>query len=96
MKEIKRDKYLQELIDKKETSSIKVITGIRRCGKSFLLDPIFKNYLIESGVPKSHIIKIELDSIENKHLLDSLTFYSFMILTIPLFKSTPTISPLLK
>ncbi len=79
MKEIKRDKYLQELIDKKETSSIKVITGIRRCGKSFLLDPIFKNYLIESGVPKSHIIKIELDSIENKHLLDSLTLYNYVM-----------------
>ncbi len=79
MKEIKRDKYLQELIDKKETSSIKVITGIRRCGKSFLLDPIFKNYLIESGVPKSHIIKIELDSIENKLLLDSLTLYNYVM-----------------
>ncbi len=45
MKEIKRDLYLNCLIDRKENEMIKIITGIRRCGKSYLLDPIFKNYL---------------------------------------------------
>ncbi len=79
MKEIKRDKYLQELIDRRETSSIKIITGIRRCGKSFLLDPLFKNYLIENGVDKNHIIKIDLDNIENKELLDGLNLYKYVM-----------------
>ena len=46
MKEIKRDLYLSALIDRKENEMIKIITGIRRCGKSYLLDPIFKNYLL--------------------------------------------------
>ena len=50
MKEIKRDIYLNRLIDRKENGLIKVITGIRRCGKSYLLDPLFKNYLLDSGV----------------------------------------------
>lgn len=49
---------------------IKIITGIRRCGKSYLLDPLFKNYLLESGVDQSHIIKIDLDIAENKQYLD--------------------------
>lgn len=59
--EIKRDIYLNRLIAKMNNGMIKVITGIRRCGKSYLLDPIFKNYLISEGVPADHIIKIELD-----------------------------------
>lgn len=66
MAEIKRDIYLNKLIRKKENGLIKVITGIRRCGKSFLLDPLFKNYLIDSGVELDHIIKLELDKIENE------------------------------
>ena len=64
--EIKRDAYLKKLIDKKNNGLIKVITGIRRCGKSYLLDPIFKSYLISEGIPEDHIIKIELDRISNK------------------------------
>ena len=48
MQEIKREQYLNELIAAKENKLIKVITGIRRAGKSYLLDPIFKNYLIDS------------------------------------------------
>jgi len=79
MKEIKRDKYLQDLIERKETSAIKIITGIRRCGKSYLLDPIFKNYLIQNGVAKDHIIKVDLDDIENKDLLDGLTLYHYIM-----------------
>lgn len=71
MKEIERNIYLERLINKKENGLIKIITGIRRCGKSFLLDPIFKNYLLKSGVKEDHIIKIELDKEENKRYLDS-------------------------
>ena len=71
MKEIKRDVYLNKLISRKENGLIKVITGIRRCGKSYLLDPLFKNHLLESNVKEDHIIKIELDKEENKKYRDS-------------------------
>ena len=71
MKEIKRDIYLNKLINRKENGLIKIITGIRRCGKSYLLDPIFKNHLLESGVKEDHIIKLELDKEENKIYRDS-------------------------
>lgn len=66
MKEIKRDIYLEKLINRKENGLIKIITGIRRSGKSYLLDPLFKNHLIESGIKEDHIIKLELDKEENK------------------------------
>ncbi len=59
--EIKRDNYLQKIINKKENGLIKVITGIRRCGKSYLLFNLFCDYLIKSGVDKNHIITIALD-----------------------------------
>lgn len=48
--EIQRNFYLNEFIDRMDNGLIKIITGMRRCGKSYLLDPIFKNYLIEKGV----------------------------------------------
>lgn len=60
--EIKRDFYLDKLIRKMNNGFIKVITGIRRCGKSYLLNKIFYNYLIESGVDEEHIIKFAFDS----------------------------------
>ena len=60
-KVIKRDKYLSRLIDKKENGLIKVITGIRRCGKSFLLFNLFYDYLIDNGVKEEQIITIALD-----------------------------------
>ena len=65
METIKRDMYLQKLINRKDNGLIKVVTGIRRCGKSYLLDPIFKEYLLDNGVSKDHIIKMELDKREN-------------------------------
>ena len=71
MKEIKRDVYLNKLISRKENGLIKIITGIRRCGKSYLLDPLFKNHLLESGVKEDHNIKLELDKEENKKYRDS-------------------------
>ena len=70
MKEIKRDVYLQRLIDRQNNGLIKIITGIRRCGKSYLLDPIYKNYLIEKGVKEDHIIKIDLDERINHRFLN--------------------------
>lgn len=68
--EIKRDYYLQKLIDRKNNHMIKVITGIRRCGKSYLLNHLFKNYLLDSGVKEEHIIMVALDDDENEELLD--------------------------
>ena len=66
MKQIKRDIYLNKLINRKENGMIKVVTGIRRSGKSYLLDPIFKNYLIDNGVKEDHIIKLDLEERKNK------------------------------
>lgn len=63
--EIKRDLYLKRLIDGLDNGLVKVVTGIRRCGKSYLLDPIFKNYLLEQGVKDDHIIKLDLDERDN-------------------------------
>lgn len=64
--EIKRDKYLNDLINRMHNGMIKVITGIRRSGKSYLVFQIFRNYLLESGVEESHIIAIELDQRKNR------------------------------
>ncbi len=63
--EIKRDNYLQKLIHKQGNGLIKVITGVRRCGKSFLLFTLFHNYLVENGVNENHIIEIALDDRSN-------------------------------
>ncbi len=68
--EIKRDNYLNQLVMRKDNGMIKVITGIRRCGKSFLLFKIFKRYLLENGIDSEHIIEIALDGIENEELRD--------------------------
>lgn len=70
MKEINRDSYLKKLIDRKENNLIKIITGIKRSGKSYLLDSIYKNYLLDNGVDNNHIIKIDLDLRANKKFLD--------------------------
>ena len=70
MKEIKRTIYLNKLIQRKENNLIKIITGIRRCGKSYLLDPLFKNYLLSTGIKEDHIIKIDLDLRMNKDFLN--------------------------
>ena len=76
--EIKRDIYLQQLIDRKDNGMIKVITGIRRCGKSYLLFTIFKRYLLESGIDTDHIIEIALDGIENEELRDPKVCYQYI------------------
>ena len=66
--EIKRDIYLDRLIRRKNNGLIKVITGIRRCGKSYLLFNLFHNHLISSGIPEDHIIEVALDDRSNKEL----------------------------
>ena len=73
--QIKRNYYLQQLIDGKKNGLIKIITGIRRCGKSYLLFTLFRQHLIASGVPDDHIIRIALDDIENEELRAPLVLY---------------------
>lgn len=63
---INRDKYLNDLINRMHNGMIKVVTGIRRCGKSYLIFTIFRNYLLEQGVDENHIISIELDQRKDK------------------------------
>ena len=65
---ILRNKYLQQLIAAKGNGMVKIVTGIRRSGKSFLLMTLFHQHLINHGVPESHIIEISLDNRKNKHL----------------------------
>ena len=67
--EIKRELYLNQLISKKGNGFIKVITGIRRCGKSYLLNNIFYNHLLSSGVEKDHIIRFAFDSADDLYLI---------------------------
>ena len=76
--EIKRDYYLNKLIAKKHNGLIKVITGIRRCGKSYLLFTLFRNHLTESGVADDHIIEIPFDSFENKKYRDPEILYPYV------------------
>ena len=67
--EIKRDYYLNKMINRKHNGLIKVITGVRRCGKSYLLNALFYNHLIESGIAKDHIIRFAFDSADDLYLI---------------------------
>lgn len=78
----KREFYLNQLINKQNNGLVKIITGIRRCGKSYLLDPLFKSYLLNNGIDEQHIIKIDLDSIENKELLVGKNLFNYVITLI--------------
>ena len=62
---IERKQYLNELIKKKDNGRIKIITGIRRCGKSYLLFKLYKDYLLGNGIKKEQIIEMALDEIDN-------------------------------
>ena len=66
--EIQRDSYLEQLKIRKDNGMIKIITGIRRCGKSYLLFVLFKKYLLEIGIEQDHIIEIALDGIESEEM----------------------------
>jgi len=67
--EIKRDYYLEKLISRRGSGLIKVITGVRRCGKSYLLNTIFYRFLLSSGVPEDHIIRFAFDSADDLELI---------------------------
>ncbi len=77
--EIGRDRYLQKLMRLKFKGGVKIITGLRRSGKSYLLFNIFRRNLLESGVPEDHIVAIALDSIENRHLRDAEALYKEVV-----------------
>ena len=63
--EVQRPRYLNQLIDKKDNGRVKIITGIRRCGKSYLLFELYKKYLLSCGVSENQMIMIALDSLQN-------------------------------
>ncbi len=76
--EIRRDIYLNKLISKKHNRLIKVITGIRRCGKSYLLFKLFKDHLLSQQVPDDHIIEMAFDLYENKAYRDPELFFPYI------------------
>ncbi len=75
---IKRDFYLNKLIQREQNGLIKVVTGVRRCGKSFLLSVLFKNHLMQNGVPAQNIIEIPLDDRKNKDLRNPDACYNYV------------------
>lgn len=76
--EIRRERYLQKLISFMWDGQVKVITGIRRCGKSYLLNPIFKNYLLDNGVSEENIISFELDKTKDIKYRNPLALTEFV------------------
>ena len=80
--EIKRERYLQKLISFMWDGQVKVITGIRRCGKSYLLNPLFKNYLLENGVSEENIISLELDKTKDIKYRNPLELTEYVIRTV--------------
>lgn len=77
--EIARDIYLNKLISKKNNGLIKVVTGMRRCGKSYLLFNLFRDHLKSEGVPDDHVIEMAFDSFENKKYRDPEAFYQYLV-----------------
>ena len=75
---IKRDSYLEQLKRKEWNGMIKVITGLRRAGKSYLLFDIFYPYLLEKGVADDHIIQVVLDNLDNESLLEKHALYNYI------------------
>lgn len=75
---IKRDFYLSKLIQHKKNGMVKIITGIRRCGKSYLLFKLFRDHLLESGIKEDHIISIALDDFGNRKLQNPDELYNYV------------------
>lgn len=78
MRTIERPKYLSELLSLRDNGMIKIVTGMRRCGKSYLLFEIFSSYLEKSGISPEHIIKIDLEDYKNRVLRNPDNLYSFV------------------
>ena len=76
--EIKRDFYLEQIKIRENNGMIKIITGVRRCGKSYLLFRLYKNDLLSRGIEKDHIIDIALDGIENDELREAHALYDYV------------------
>ena len=79
---INRPEYLKQLVENKDVDLIKIVTGIRRCGKSSLLE-LFHQYLVENGVAESNIIHMNLESLQYREMTDYLTFYDYVSAQIP-------------
>ena len=76
--EIKRDYYLEQIRLREKNGMIKIITGVRRCGKSYLIFKLFMNELLDRGIGKDHIIDIALDGIENEELREPHALYKYV------------------
>lgn len=76
--EIVRDRYLNKLLERKENGLVKVVTGIRRCGKSYLLFHLYRNKLLSMGVAKDHIIALALDDIANIEYREAIKLYNYV------------------
>lgn len=76
--EINRDYYLEQLISRMDNGLIKIVTGIRRCGKSYLLRTLFKKYLLEQGVSEDHIIEMAFDLYDNIEFRNPKVFYPWV------------------
>lgn len=77
IKLINRPQYLNQLIQSKDVDLVKIVTGIRRCGKSSLLD-LFHQYLLEQNIPDSHIIHMNMESLRYRNLTDYISFYDYV------------------
>ena len=90
---INRPEYLTQLIQNKDVDLVKIVTGIRRCGKSSLLD-LFHQYLSANHVPDSNIIHMNLESLRYRDLTDHLSFYDYVSARIDVYKrQTPSFLP---
>ena len=78
MERINRTKYLNELISLRNNGMIKVVTGMRRCGKSYLLFEIFTSFLKENGVNEDHIISVDLEDFKNKAMRNPENLYAYV------------------
>lgn len=76
--EIRRDRYLNRLLDRRQNGLIKVVTGMRRCGKSYLLFKLFRKRLLSEGVDESHIVGIAFDTFENRRFRDPEVLYPYL------------------
>ena len=79
---INRPEYLEQLIQNKDVDLVKIVTGIRRCGKSSLLD-LFHQYLTDNGIPDSNIIHMNLESLRYRTVTNYLSFYDYVSERIP-------------
>ena len=78
MKEVPRNDYVDCLDRKQKNGLIKIVTGVRRCGKSYLLFTLFRRHLVEKGVPANHIIALALDDFDNRQYLEAEELYKYV------------------